>query len=134
MKKIVVLLGIIFAGNAFPQTAPRVASIGYAYPAGGQKGTVVHVTVGGQNLRGVTDVYVSGEGVQATDVKYIPMLNALQRQELMKRLRAIREKHTRGKRPGRTASAAGKGETGTAQNLPKNVDKPSGEEKPVALP
>jgi len=44
------------------QNAPHLA---YALPAGGQQGTTVEVTLGGQFLPNVTEVYVSGSGVAA---------------------------------------------------------------------
>lgn len=57
--------------------------IGYVYPAGGQQGTTVQVTVGGQYLGGASQALVTGTGVQASIVKYIRALsqgtlNALQ--------------------------------------------------------
>jgi hypothetical protein len=42
---------------------------GYVYPAGACRGTTVEVIVGGQNLRQVDAVRVSGTGVEATVVK-----------------------------------------------------------------
>ncbi|MCX6910732.1 MAG: hypothetical protein NTY01_22190 [Verrucomicrobia bacterium] len=44
------------------QPAPR---IGYVYPAGGQQGTTFQVVVGGQRLKDLKEVFVSGSGVQA---------------------------------------------------------------------
>jgi hypothetical protein len=55
--------------SAWPQKK-REAHIGYAYPGGGQRDTVVTVTIGGQNLRTVDGAYVSGEGVTATFLKH----------------------------------------------------------------
>ncbi|MGQ9731022.1 MAG: hypothetical protein ACUVX8_07070 [Candidatus Zipacnadales bacterium] len=49
--------------------------IGYVYPAGGQRGTTLHVVVGGQRLGGAYDVRISGEGVQASVVEYVRPLN-----------------------------------------------------------
>ena len=46
--------------------------IGFLYAAGGQQGDTVQVVAGGQNLRGVRGVYVSGEGVTAKVVKFRP--------------------------------------------------------------
>ena len=60
------LLAVLAA--AAPAESPRAAAaflppphFGYVYPAGGQQGTSVDVTVGGQFLRGVSDVHVWGE-------------------------------------------------------------------------
>ena len=44
------------------QPAPR---IGYVYPAGGQQGTTFQVVIGGQRLKDLKEVFVSGSGVQA---------------------------------------------------------------------
>lgn len=73
----------------------RNPQIGYLYPAGGQQGTVIQITAGGQFLRGVTDVYVSGEGVHASVIQYIKPFRNLQkeqRQLLQRRLREVRDK------------------------------------------
>ncbi|HBF33925.1 TPA: hypothetical protein DDW35_05125, partial [Candidatus Sumerlaeota bacterium] len=48
---------------ASPALAQR---INFVYPAGGQQGTNVRVTLGGQGLVGVHDVRVSGSGVEGT--------------------------------------------------------------------
>ena len=40
--------------------------IGFVYPAGGQRGTTFQVQVGGQVLDGVSKVYFSGAGIQAS--------------------------------------------------------------------
>ena len=63
------------------------------YPAGGSRATSFEVTAGGQNLATVTDVYVTGEGVRATIVRYegnVPRLNGDQRRELRERLMELR--------------------------------------------
>ena len=44
--------------------------VAYVYPAGGCIGTETEVIVGGQRLEGVSGAYFSGNGVQATVVKY----------------------------------------------------------------
>jgi hypothetical protein len=74
------------------QREPRIA---YIYPAGGQQGTVVRVTVGGQFLRNVTSAHVSGGGVRAAVVKhYLPLNNVdpEQRQQLQERIAALWQK------------------------------------------
>jgi hypothetical protein len=60
---------------AWGHAASAVPQIGYAYPAGGQRGTTFTVEVGGQGLRGVDAVRVSGTGVQATVVTVVPALS-----------------------------------------------------------
>jgi hypothetical protein len=79
---------------AHGQQTQREPQIGYVYPAGGQRGSEFEVLVGGQSLRGANKVYVSGEGVHASVVRHIGpirQLNREQMQELMKRLREMRE-------------------------------------------
>ena len=48
----------------------RDPHIGYVFPAGGQKGTTIEVTVAGQFLNGAGEVFLSGKGLQARVVKY----------------------------------------------------------------
>lgn len=87
------ILGLVAPG--WGQAAARSPYIGYLYPAGGQRGTVVLVTVGGQMLRGAREVHVSGEGVRAEVVKYIRPwrnLQAEQRALLRSRLAELRAK------------------------------------------
>jgi hypothetical protein len=60
------------AGLLMAQNAPRIA---YLYPAGGRQGTSFEVTVGGQALRGVSRVFVVGDGVEASVAKVVEALN-----------------------------------------------------------
>ncbi len=83
------------ATTAWGQPAQRDPHIGYLYPAGGQRGTTFTVIVGGQALRGVTDIHVSGKGVRASFVQhYRPLVNlkAEERQALQKRFQELIEK------------------------------------------
>ncbi len=70
--------------------AQQTPHIGYIYPAGGQQGTVLEMVVGGQYLNGVTDVYVSGEGVDATVIKHIRPFTRKQINDMAKKLRELR--------------------------------------------
>ena len=74
----------------------KLPHIGYLYPAGGRQGTVVRVEVGGMNLRGARQVFVSGEGVTAKLVDRLVPNRRLKNellQELRRRLtRLVREK------------------------------------------
>ncbi len=86
---------IVCAADAWGQTNQRRPHIGYLYPAGGQQGSVFEIIVGGQFLKGVTDVHVSGEGVRASVVQhYRPLRNLTkeQRKEIQRRLRELGEK------------------------------------------
>jgi hypothetical protein len=86
---------ILCVATARGQLNTREPHIGYLYPGGGQQGSVVQITAGGQFLRGATDVYISGEGVRASVIRYIKPLRNLQkeqRQLLQRRLREVRDK------------------------------------------
>lgn len=54
------------AGFGAPAGAGKSAHIGYVYPAGGHQGSSFEITVGGENVYGVTTALVSGAGVSAT--------------------------------------------------------------------
>jgi hypothetical protein len=58
-----------FGAHAQPQ--PR---IGYLYPAGGQRGDKFTMRLGGQNLTGITNVLVSGQGVKVTFLEHVKPL------------------------------------------------------------
>lgn len=57
---------------------PNAPHIGYVYPAGGRQGTTFNVKVGGQFLDGVSDVYVSGEGVQTKVLDHVKPMPFMQ--------------------------------------------------------
>ncbi len=65
--------------------------IGYVFPAGGQQGTTFEVTVGGEFLRGVRAVFVSGDGVTAEVVKYHRPMNNGQVGKLRDKLNRVRQ-------------------------------------------
>lgn len=50
---------------AVGQLSAQKLSLGYIYPAGGEKGTVVEIEIGGLNLSSATSVLLSGDGVKA---------------------------------------------------------------------
>ena len=64
------LLAISLIAVASAQAQPAAPRIGYAYPAGGQRGATFQATIGGQFLDGVTNAFVSGDGIQATVVDF----------------------------------------------------------------
>lgn len=79
---VTVLVGLWAAhGNGAPQ-------IGYAYPAGGARGTTLTVELGGQSLRGTLGARISGEGVQAEVVEYA---RALTNEEMRDTERFLRD-------------------------------------------
>ncbi|MCP4377811.1 MAG: hypothetical protein GY794_16745 [bacterium] len=87
MLSLVLLMAV--SPNAWAQE--RAASIGYIYPAGGRQGSSFDVTIGGQFLTGVSDVYISGKGVEAEIVKYIKPISKKHLNELRTKLRELRK-------------------------------------------
>jgi len=82
--------------NIFAQQQ-NTPHIGYLYPAGGQQGTTVEVTIGGQFLNGAETVYVSGKGVKATIVKNIRPMPGREIQNLREEVQQLAEKRQSGK-------------------------------------
>jgi len=85
----------LWIATAWGQLNTNKPHIGYLYPAGGQQGSVVQIIAGGQFLRGATDVYISGEGVHASVIRYIRPLRNLQKEQrelLQKRLKELQNK------------------------------------------
>ena len=56
---------------AWTQLGVAAPQLGYVYPAGGAQGTTFRVEAGGQSLRNVDGVRVSGAGVRAEVVEYV---------------------------------------------------------------
>ena len=80
---------LVISGLAWGASAPY---IGYVYPAGGQQGAMIRVTVGGQHINGVKDIYISGTGVSAAFISYEGAggpLNEAQRDLLRKRIKEL---------------------------------------------
>jgi hypothetical protein len=75
-KRVLLAVLLLCGGDAWAQQNRREPYIGYLYPAGGRQRSTFRVTVGGQNLGGVTDVYSTGKGVQAKVLRhYQPLRN-----------------------------------------------------------
>lgn len=71
------------------QRAPR---IGYVYPAGGRAGTTFQVVMGGQNLGGATNLFVSGAGLQAKVIEYNRPLSQKELNDAREKLRELQQK------------------------------------------
>jgi hypothetical protein len=96
---------------AWGQSNTREPHIGYLYPAGGQQGTVIQITAGGQYLNGAQNVYISGKGVHGSVIKYIRPLRNIQkeqRQLIQKRLKEVRDTRLSELPGNRNRSNAGK--------------------------
>ncbi|MBN2449309.1 MAG: hypothetical protein JXR77_02905 [Lentisphaeria bacterium] len=72
---------LMAGGMALGQPQGREPHVGYLFPAGGQRGTVVRVVVGGQFLRGVNGAVISGEGVRADVLRTFRPLRNLDREQ-----------------------------------------------------
>ena len=111
IRKLIFFTLAVCVTTAQGQTRNNEPHIGYLYPGGGQQGSVIRITAGGQFLRGVTNVYVSGEGVHASVVEYIKPVRNIQReqrqllQERMKEIRAQRLAEMSGRGSTRYTSA-----------------------------
>ena len=93
-RKMLVIILLLSVTSSLAKPQKKEAHIGYLYPSGVQKGMTVVVTAGGQNLKGPTDVYVTGEGVHCSIIKYIkPVgnLNADEREAVKKMLEKVRD-------------------------------------------
>ena len=69
--------------------------VGFAYPAGGQRGTTFPVRLGGQRLDGVTGAAVSGTGVKARLVDCIRRMSNQDMQLLRTQLRELQKASTK---------------------------------------
>src|SRR5271166_4753900 len=67
--RILALLAALVLSAAPSQAQPPAPVIQYVYPAGGQRGKTVEVTIAGDNLQGATGLYLSGRGAAATITK-----------------------------------------------------------------
>jgi hypothetical protein len=126
-KPVLIAALTVCVTNAWGQPANREPHIGYLYPGGGRQGTVLQITAGGQLLRGVNNVYVSGEGVDAKVIRYYrPVRNIQkeQREQLQRRLKELRQK--------RSAELSGDGSSMTPpakERAKKSADKPKATKK-----
>ena len=84
----VAVLAILPAARA-QQNLPHV---GYIYPAGGRQGTTFEVVVGGQYLNGVTNVFVTGPGVQAAVLEQKRTLSPKEAKDLREQLEQLQDK------------------------------------------
>ena len=78
--RLIFLTLTICTATAYGQTS-NDPHIGYLYPSSGRQGTTVTITVGGQYLRGVTNVYISGKGIHGSVIKYVRPTRNIQREQ-----------------------------------------------------
>jgi len=85
-------LAILLATAAFAQQPPAPPHIGFLYPAGGRQGTTYEAIIGGQNLGGAYEVYLSDAGVQATVTRYFRPLTPAQANTLREQMQELTKK------------------------------------------
>jgi len=130
-QRLMLVTLILCVATAWGQSTSE-PHIGYLYPSGGQQGTVIQITVGGQFLKGADAVYVSGAGVRATVVQYIRPPRNLQKEQrelIQQRLKEARDKRLAEvpqKAPRRSRSSA----RGTAREQAKKPKVARKEEAP----
>jgi hypothetical protein len=71
---------------------PNPPHVGYAYPAGGRHGDLLHVTLGGQFLASADKAYVSGNGIQAAVLSVAKMPTPKEVDALRERLQELQKK------------------------------------------
>jgi hypothetical protein len=81
LTRLVQVAVLLWAVNSWAQPTVFNPDIGYIFPAGGQQGTTVEIAIGGQLLRGVSGVRVTGDGVRARIVKHYPFFRNLDREQ-----------------------------------------------------
>ncbi|MBL7215749.1 MAG: hypothetical protein ISS71_08745 [Phycisphaerae bacterium] len=94
-KRFVWSLAAISLITAFGWAERIQPHIGCLYPAGGQRGRDVLMTAGGQFLQRPEAVYISGQGVHATIIKYYRPVRNIQKEQrelLSSRLKEVRDK------------------------------------------
>ncbi|MCG3179112.1 MAG: hypothetical protein BIFFINMI_01443 [Phycisphaerae bacterium] len=74
------------------QVGRQSPQIGFVYPAGGQRGTTVDVTVGGQFLGAAAEVRISGLGVSGAVVDYMRPPNGKEQTEIREITEQARKK------------------------------------------
>ena len=122
------LFVILFCfATAWGQSNTREPHIGYLYPGGGQQGTVIQISAGGQYLVGATDVYISGQDVHGSVVKYIKPLRNLQKEQ--RQLVQRRLKEVRDMRLAELPGSVGRPVSRREKSVKKDADKPGQSEK-----
>lgn len=102
MRQYLWWIGLI-GGVAFAQESPPHGA--FVYPAGGQQGAVVELTVGGQFLDGASQAIFARDGVQAEVTGFVKPLPATGMEALRARIREIEQKHSNAPRANMSGAA-----------------------------
>ncbi|MBK1876207.1 PPC domain-containing protein [Pelagicoccus mobilis] len=70
-RSLILSLALAFACQlSFGQKSQNLPHLGYAYPAGGQRGSTIEITIGGRYLGGAKNAFITGAGVKAEVVDH----------------------------------------------------------------
>ncbi len=85
-------LGLALLAASVPARAQQERPhIGFVHPAGGQRGTVCEVAVGGQHLEGASGAHVSGQGVRIEVIEHWKPPTRRELVELREQLQRLRD-------------------------------------------
>jgi hypothetical protein len=84
------LIAWLFLLGLAPLAQAQRPYIGYVYPAGGQQGTTFQVRLGGQALNDLDGVLISGKGISAKIVEYMPRLQNMELTLLQEQLKELK--------------------------------------------
>lgn len=136
-RRLLIAALVLYTANAQGASNEREPHIGYLYPAGGQQGCVIKIAVGGQFIKDANEVYVTGQGVHGSVIRYIGRvkpLNGDERKELQRQLSELRKKQ---QGPGKKNMPPAVRDVNKPAdiNKPADVNKPNdANEPPVTLP
>jgi hypothetical protein len=89
---LLVLALVLNSAPAWAQRWRKPPQIGYAFPSGGRQGQSLQVTVGGQRFKEEAQIFVSGKGVQAKLVEYLPPLRQKDINKIRQAMRAAQKR------------------------------------------
>jgi hypothetical protein len=99
------LAGVLAVATALRGQQSTTPHLGYVFPAGGRQGASFQVNVAGQYLGNVSNVFVSGDGIQACVINYVRPLTGQQLNQLREELKKLQEKRADAQtRPALTAA------------------------------
>ena len=101
MRGFATISALFFLGGICSAQQSRDPDLAYAYPAGGKRGTILEVTVGGQHLEGMTAGLVTGNGVSVTVTGIIKPLPGKRFDELRNDIAEYRKQIMETMQPGK---------------------------------
>lgn len=96
---------MFIASLVYGDPAQSVSHVGYLFPAGAQQGTTLEITAGGRSLRGMKEIFVTGEGVEATYVLTVPNYKKTYGDYIRQLQKELRQKESIKNRKGKKSRA-----------------------------